>query len=67
MITGSEMARERIADRIREAEAERRSRPLAEARASGRRARVHAGFAGLAAALASALVPQRRRAVRPAV
>jgi hypothetical protein len=63
MINGSEMARERIADRIREAEAERTSRPLAEARASGRRAKVRAGFA----ALASALTPPRRRVVRPAI
>jgi hypothetical protein len=58
---GSEMAKERIADRLREAEGERRSRPFAEARASERRSRVRTGFA----AVASALVLQRRRAVHP--
>lgn len=58
---GSEMARERIADRLREAEGERRIRPLTEARAVERRSRVRAGFA----AVASALVPARRRAVHP--
>jgi hypothetical protein len=36
------MGNQRIADRIREAQLERRSRPIAEARAASRRARVRA-------------------------
>jgi hypothetical protein len=63
---GSEMARERIADRIREAESERRSRPISEARAVERRSRLRALFG----AAARRLVPRervlrRRRAVDP--
>ncbi len=63
---GSEMTRERIADRLREAEAERRSRPISEARAADRRSRLRAAFGAVAWRLfPRELVPRRRRAVNP--
>jgi hypothetical protein len=48
---GNEMARERVSDRLREAEADRRSRGFAVARASARRRRVRAALAAVRAAL----------------
>jgi hypothetical protein len=57
---GNEMARERIADRLREAEVERRSRPLVEARAAARRRRLHAAMA----AVRAVVTPQARRRIR---
>ncbi len=63
---GSEMARERIADRLREAEAERRIRSISEARAVERRSRLRAVFGAVAWRLVPReLVPRRRRAVDP--
>ncbi len=63
---GSEMARERISDRLREAEAERRSRPISEARAVERRSRLRASFGAVASRLVHReSVPRRRRAVDP--
>jgi hypothetical protein len=57
------MARERIADRVREGEVERRSRDLAHARAVARRARVRAGLNLVVGTFALA---RRRRVVHPA-
>jgi hypothetical protein len=57
---GNEMARERIADRLREAEAERRSRSFVDARAAGRRRRLHAAIS----AVRAVVTPQARRRIR---
>lgn len=63
---GEEISKQRIADRIREAEAERVSRPVAESRMAARRAKAHR----VAAALAShvwAPVWQMRRGLAGSV
>lgn len=57
---GNEMARERIADRMREAESERRSRRSSALQASARRRRVRDGLA----AIRAAIVPGSFRRVR---
>ena len=57
------MARERIADRVREGERERRSRHSAHARAVARRARIRGGLNLIVGTFALA---RRRRVVRPA-
>jgi hypothetical protein len=57
------IARERIADRVRDGESERRSRNLAHARAVARRARFRAGLNIIAGTVSLA---RRRRVVRPA-
>ena len=57
------IARERISDRVREGERERRSRQPAHARALARRARVRAGLNLVVGTFALA---RRRRVVRPA-
>lgn len=63
MFPTDEIARQRIADRILEAEHERRSRPIAGARAVARRARVRAALNLVVGTFALA---RRRRVVRPA-
>ena len=63
MFPTDEIAKLRIADRVRDAERERRSRPLADARAYARRARVRAGLNLVVGTFALA---RRKRVVRPA-
>jgi hypothetical protein len=63
MFPSDVIAKEQFADRVRRAESERRSRPLAEARAPARRRRV---WAELSAVWAT-VVPRRRRASVPSV
>jgi hypothetical protein len=57
------MARERISDRVREGERERRSRGPAQARAFARRARIRGGLNLVAGTFALA---RRRRVAHPA-
>jgi hypothetical protein len=57
------MANERIGDRLREAEGERRAEHVAHARAVARRARIRGALNLVAGHVALAL---RRRVVRPA-
>jgi hypothetical protein len=58
VMIGSEMARERISDRVREADAERRSASIRGQRRAAPRRRRHPF-----AAIVAALTPGRRRAV----
>ena len=61
MLGSDVMAKERNADRVREAEAERMSRPLVEFRTDRRRGRVRTAVA----AVRAAVTPERRQAVHP--
>ncbi|MGZ8637133.1 MAG: hypothetical protein ACXWX2_09195 [Actinomycetota bacterium] len=61
MLGNDVMAMERIADRLREAESERRSRPFTELRASARRRRLRAAIG----AVRDALAPARHRRTDP--
>ena len=61
MLGNDMIARERIADRLREAEAERRSRPLVEFRTARRQGWMRAAVA----AVRSAVTLPKRRAVHP--
>ncbi len=63
MFPNDVIAKERIADRLREGEHERRGRQAAEARALVRRARVRGALNLVAGHFALA---RRRRVVRPA-
>ncbi len=63
MFPTDEIAKERIADRVRDAEHDRRSRPIAVARASDRRARARAALNLVAGTFALA---RRKRVIRPA-
>jgi len=61
---GSDMvARERIAQLMREAEAERIARPLVEARKAARRERFRTSMSGIAAVFAR----RRQRTVQPVI
>jgi hypothetical protein len=63
MYPTDEIARGRIADRVREGERERRSRPIAHARAVARRARFRGRVNLVVGTFALA---RRKRVVRPA-
>jgi hypothetical protein len=63
MVLTEEIARQRIAERIVDGERERRSRPIAGARAVARRARIRAALNLVVGTFALA---RRRRVVRPA-
>lgn len=61
---GSDMvARERIAQLMREAEADRIARPLVEARRAARRERIRNGLSGIGAVFAR----RRQRTIEPAI
>jgi len=60
MFPNDMMVKERMADRMREADANRRSRPLVEARASARRARVRNTVSAALAAVAQPSVARSR-------
>jgi hypothetical protein len=63
MYPTQEIGRERIADLVRDGERERRSRPIAEARALARRARFRGRVNLVVGTFALA---RRKRVVRPA-
>ncbi len=65
MFPSDMMVKERMADRMREADADRRSRPLVGARASARRERVRETVTATLAAVAQRTRGRERRRVVP--